>query len=69
MLRSNTTRDKEITKWLHLLGNETNSPINIHADNELAFRLTCLNGYLEIAKWLYLLGNEIGSPINIHACD
>jgi len=46
MLRSNTTRDKEIAKWLWQLGNETGSPINIHADDEFAFEYACENGYL-----------------------
>jgi len=51
MLRSNTTRDKEITKWLRLLGNEIDSPIDIHADNEGAFR----SGHSEIIDWLHSL--------------
>jgi len=40
--------------------------INIHANDEYAFRCAFYHGHLEIAKWLYLLGNEIGYPVNIH---
>ena len=46
-------------KMLYSLGN-----INIHMDNEYAFRKSCQSGYLDVAKWLYSLGN-----INIHIDD
>ena len=39
--------------------------INIHADNEYAFRESCRNGHLEMAKWL--IGLKLIIKINIHA--
>lgn len=40
--------------------------INIHIENEYAFRWSCSNDHLEIAKWLYSLDHKI----NIHVyCD
>lgn len=48
----------EIAKWLH----STYDFINIHADNECSFRMSCcMTGDLECSKWLYSLGG-----INIH---
>ena len=38
---------------------------NIHADNDLAFRYACINGYINIAQWLY----ELEDKPNIHALD
>lgn len=38
------------------------SEIDIHAENELAFRYACNNGHLDIIKWIYSL-----SEIDIHA--
>ena len=49
---------------------EGNTPINIHANNEDAFRLSCENGHTETAKWLWGLSmSEGNTPINIHAND
>jgi hypothetical protein len=41
--------------------------INIHANNEEAFRKSCKYERLEIAKWLYKISKENGEIINIHA--
>ena len=48
--------DIEKAKKMYSLGN-----INIHADNEDAFKCSCTNGHIEVAKWLYSLGD-----IDIH---
>ena len=42
--------------------------IDIHADNEYAFRCSCLNGHINIALWLVKLGKSSGyTKIDIHA--
>src|SRR3984957_20644461 len=46
-----------VAQWLYGLGG-----INIHADDEYAFRSCCQNGHINVAQWLYGLGG-----INIHA--
>lgn len=43
--------------------------INIHVDDEHAFRTSCKNGYLEIAKLLYQYGLDTGNPINIRVLN
>ena len=54
----------KIAKWLVNLSIQKNFiPINIHAQNEYAFRWSCEKGYLEIAKWLV----ELGVRINMNA--
>ena len=42
---------------------ETYPTINVHADNDSAFRVACEGGHLETAKWL------VGScgPVDVHA--
>ena len=37
--------------------------IDIHANDEYAFRWSCMNGHLIVAKWLYSLKQH---SINIH---
>jgi hypothetical protein len=39
--------------------------IDIHWDNDRAFRHSCYYGFLGIAKWLYKLSGEMGSQIDI----
>ena len=46
---------------------KNNQPINIHVNDEDAFRCSCANGHINIAQWLYELGLENNQPINIHA--
>jgi len=40
--------------------------VDIHADDEQAFRAACMNGHLAIAQWLWDLSN---ATIDIHAYD
>ena len=44
-----------------------NSPIDIHAREEYAFRWSCQNGHLKIVEYLINYANSINSPIDIHA--
>ena len=44
----------EEAKQLYLLGD-----VNIHADNEDAFKWSCVKGHKEIAQWLYSLCPDI----------
>lgn len=46
-------------KWLYNIAN-----IDIHSNNETAFKNACYEGYLETAQWLYSFGN-----ININSYD
>ncbi len=43
-------------EWKHI--------IDIHYDNEYAFRWSCKNGYLDLVKWLWKISDE---KIDIHA--
>lgn len=52
--------------------NSPNNPtkFNIHADNEVAFRLSCKAGNIDATEWLLRLGTYRGyGKINIHALD
>lgn len=66
----------QMAKWLYKLGNKPeNWKINIHTNNEEAFRLACENGHMKVAQWLLSLpfkspshtNTESDYPINIHA--
>jgi hypothetical protein len=46
----------EFTKWFY-----RSARIDIHLDNEYAFRWACGRGHLDVSQWLYSLGN-----VNIH---
>jgi hypothetical protein len=46
-----------VAQWLYNFGD-----VNIHAENEHAFRWACSNDHLSAAQWLYNFGD-----INIHA--
>ena len=42
--------------------------IDIHANNDYAFQLSCENGHIEVAQWLILLGESNDyTKIDIHA--
>jgi len=60
------TKNSDVSKWLLDMGIKFESPINIHSNNEHAFKLRCADGNLEGVQWLYHYANEIKSPINIH---
>jgi hypothetical protein len=49
------------------ISKENREIINIHAENEYAFRMSCFKGKIEIAKWLMKISKENGEVINIHA--
>lgn len=50
----------DVAKWLYYdIGN-----INIHRQDDLAFRNACKNGNLSLAQWLYSLGSDIKSNID-----
>jgi len=51
----------ETAQWLY---NSEN--IDIHYENELAFRYSCLDRHLDLAKWLIEISKENGKIINIH---
>ena len=56
-----------IAQWLYELSIKNNQPINIHVNNEEAFRLSCTNGHINVAQWLYELSIQNNQPIDIHA--
>src|SRR5580692_2014636 len=51
---------------IYQLSIDVKQSLNIHKDNECAFRWSCWYGRLEVVKWLYDLGLQLNSPINIH---
>ena len=55
-------------KTLYKIRQDDETPIDIHAGDEEAFRWSCGNGHFKIAKWLYHLGQQPDeTPIDIHA--
>ena len=50
-----------VAQWLVQI-TQQNCGINIHVDNEVAFRWSCANGHLDVAQWLHSL-----CSVNIHA--
>jgi hypothetical protein len=50
----------EVAKWLFDLDKQ----INIHADNDYAFKMACMNGHINVSKWLYSLNNKIDIHID-----
>jgi hypothetical protein len=48
-----------VANWLYSIVD-----VNIHAENDGTFRLSCANGHLEVAQWLYNLGNVDIHPKN-----
>ena len=59
----------EAVKYLY----KNNKKINIHSENEKAFRISCENGQYNVAEWLYSISikNNIenNKRIDIHAMD
>ena len=56
-----------IVEYLIKFANSINSPIDIHAYNEYAFRRSCQNGHSKIVEYLINYANSINSFIDIHA--
>ena len=59
----NACRDGDLDNAKQLL--LLNQNIDIHADDEYAFRYSCAYGHLDVAKWLWSLDQNI----DIHADD
>jgi len=59
----------ETLKWLIEITKKNNETINIHKENEEAFRWSCECGQIEVVKWLFEISKENGEIINIHAND
>lgn len=66
---SNCNMSIKIVDWLIKYGNNNNLPVDIHYNNDEAFRFSCQRGDLESAKWLIGYSNKINSKININARD
>ena len=54
----------QVAQWLYSL--DTDNPINIHIENEYAFRWACDNGHLQVAQWLYSLDTDNIQLIFMH---
>jgi hypothetical protein len=52
----------DLAQWIYSLGD-----VNIHAQNDYAFRNACCEGHIEIAHWLYYDIGQ-GKKINIQVC-
>ena len=62
----NKTCQNKYISYAKSLIRRFNIKINIHTDDEDAFRWICYNGDLEMAKWLIDLGENGHEKINIH---
>src|SRR5438477_627703 len=49
----------------YIINEYTAHDINVHSDNEYAFRFSCRNGHLNVAQWLV----DTFDDINIHIYD
>ncbi len=44
-------------------------PVDLHKDDDRAFRHACYYGFLRLAKWLYKTSSETDHPIDIRYND
>ena len=44
-------------------------PAMLHANDNYAFRIACVEGHLEIAKWLWIVCSDIEQSTMLHAKD
>ena len=60
--------DKEVIEWLYELSKiDGNTKIDIHVDNDFAFKNACHNNSKKVAEWLYELSKIDGNTkIDIH---
>lgn len=57
----------DMAKWLRRPIHGYWININIHFDQDYAFRLACCNGHLNVIQWLVL--EDKSNRINIHSCN
>ena len=46
---------------------QENPDLDIHTEEDEAFRLACLHGHFDVARWLVDYATSIESPVDIHA--